>query len=150
MGKGINYHTYINARAKFLYCDIFCPGRVARGEFWDFEIYSSKVVIEEDKKLILDESTIVTSQDKDSLDIIFGNNKFYLKGYWYSENAVKAKKEIDFGKTYGGATQMANNTGLIFKALSNDLNDLQRLQSEIWKIFRKTETGMEVPSLRRY
>jgi hypothetical protein len=45
---------------------------------------------------------------------------------------------------------MANNTGLVFKALSNDLNDLQRLQGEIWKIFRKTETGMEVPSLRMY
>jgi urease accessory protein len=142
--------TPISARAKFLYCDIFCPGRVARGEFWDFEIYSSKVVIEEDKKLILNESTIFTRQDKDSLDVIFGDNKFYLKAYWYSENAVRTKKEIDFGNTYGGATQMASNIGLIIKALSNALNDLQQLQGEIWKIFRKTETGMEVPSLRMY
>jgi hypothetical protein len=45
---------------------------------------------------------------------------------------------------------MANNKGLIIKALSNDLNDLQKLQGEIWKIFRKTETGLEVPELRMY
>ncbi len=141
---------HVSDGAKFLYCDIFCPGRVERGEFWDFDIYSSKVIIEEDKKLLLNESTIFTRQDKDSLDVIFGDNKFYLKAYWYSGNAVKAKKEIDFGNTYGGATQMANNRGLVIKALSNDLNDLQKLQGEIWKVFRKTETGLEVPELRMY
>ena len=31
-------------------------------------------------------------QDKDSLDVIFGDNKFYLKAYWYSGNAVKRKE----------------------------------------------------------
>jgi hypothetical protein len=45
---------------------------------------------------------------------------------------------------------MANNKGLVMKALSNDLYDLQKLQGEIWRIFRKTETGMEVPELRMY
>ena len=141
---------HVSDGAKFLYSDIFCPGRVERGEFWDFDIYSSKLVIEEDKKPLLNESTIFTRHDKDSLDVIFGDNKFYLKAYWYSGNAVKAKKEIDFGNTYGGATQMANNRGLVIKALSKDLNDLQKLQGEIWKVFRKTETGMEVPDLRMY
>jgi urease accessory protein len=141
---------HVTEGSKLLYCEIFCPGRVERGEFWDFEIYSSKVVIEEDKKLMLNESTTFTRADKESLDIIFGNNKFYLKAYWYSDNAVKAKKEIDFGKTFGGTTQMANNKGLIVKALSNDLNDLKELQDNIWKIFRKAETGMEAPNLRMY
>jgi urease accessory protein UreH len=141
---------HVSEGSKFLFCDIFCPGRIERGEFWDFEIYSSKVIIEEEKKLLLNESTVFTRQDKDLLDVIFGDNKFYLKAYWYSDNAVNAKKAIDFGNTYGGATQMANNKGLIIKALSNDLNDLQKLQGEIWKIFRKTETGLEVPELRMY
>jgi len=73
-----------------------------------------------------------------------------LKAYWYSDNAINAKKEIGFGNIYGGATQMANNKGLVIKALSNDLTDLQQLQGDIWKVFRKTETGMEVPMLRMY
>ncbi len=141
---------HVTEGSKLLYCEIFCPGRVERGEFWDFEIYASKVVIEEDKKLMLNESATFTRADKEFLDVIFGNNKFYLKAYWYSDNAVKAKKEIDFGKTFGGTTQMAKNKGLIVKALSNDLNDLKELQDNIWKVFRKAETGMEVPNLRMY
>ena len=141
---------HVSNGSKFLYSEIFCPGRIAMGEFWDFEIYSSKVVIEKDKKLILNESSTFTRQDKDVLDVIFGDNKFFLKAYWYSENAVKAKKQIDFRNIYGGVTQMADDNGLTIKALSNDLNDLQQLQGDIWKVFRKTETGMEVPKLRIY
>jgi urease accessory protein len=141
---------HVSDGSKFLYCDIFCPGRIERGEFWDFEIYSSKVIIEKDEKLVLNESTTFTREDKDSLDIIFGNNKFYLKAYWYSDNAVKAKKQIDFQNTFGGATEMANNQGLTIKALSNDLNELKQIQNDVWKVFRKTETGLEVPDLRMY
>ncbi len=141
---------HVNEGAKFLYCEIFCPGRVERGEFWEFEIYSSKIVIENNGKLVLSENTEFRRQDKEELDVIFGDNRYYLKAYWYSDNAVSIKKEIDFGKVLGGATEMTNNKGLTFKALSTDLNDLKKLQSKIWGIFRKTETGMEVPELRMY
>lgn len=141
---------HVGDGSKLLYSEIFCPGRIARGELWDFEIYSSKVLIEKGEKLILNESTTFTRNDKDALDVIFGDNKFYLKSYWYSDNAVDAKKMIDFRSVFGGATEMANEAGLTIKALSNDLNDLKKLQGEIWKIFRKTETGTEVPDLRMY
>lgn len=121
-----------------------------RGEFWDFEIYSSKVVIEKDGKLVLNESTMFTRHDRDVLDVIFGDNKFYLRSYWYSDNAVNAKKAIYFRNVFGGPTEMANDIGFTIKALSNDLNDLKKLQGEIWRVFRKTEEGMEVPELRMY
>jgi urease accessory protein len=140
----------VSEGSKLLYCEIFCPGRIERGEFWDFEIYSSKVLIEKDEKLLLNESTTFTRQDKNVLDVIFGDNKFYLKAYWYSDDAVNSKNQINFQNIYGGATEMANNKGLIIKALSNDLNDLKKLQLDIWKVFRKTETGMDVPELRMY
>ena len=141
---------HVSDGSKLLYSEIFCPGRVERGEFWDFEIYSSKISIEKEKKLILNEGTTFTRKDKDELDVIFGNNKFYLKAYWYSDNAVNAKKQIEFQNVYGGATEMADNSGLTIKALSNDLNDLKKLQTDLWKLFRKTETGTEVPELRMY
>jgi urease accessory protein UreH len=73
-----------------------------------------------------------------------------LKAYWYSENAVAAKKKIEFKDVYGGATEMAGKRGLIIKTLSNDLNDLRKIQTEIWGFFRKTEAGTEVPQLRMY
>ena len=141
---------HVSEGSKLLYCEIFCPGRIARGEFWDFDIYSSKVVIESNGKLVLSESTTFTRKDKDILDVIFGNNKFYLKSYWYSDSAVAAKEMIDFQNLFGGTTEMANGKGLVIKALSNDLADLKKLQLGIWRVFRKTETGMEVPDLRMY
>ena len=141
---------HVSEGSKLLYCEIFCPGRVERGEFWDFEVYSSKILIEKEKRLLLNESTQFTRQDKEILDITFGNNKYYLKAYWYSENAGGVKKQIDFQNIYGGATEMANNQGLVIKALANDLSELKKIQLSIWKLFRRTETGMDVPELRIY
>jgi urease accessory protein len=141
---------HVSEGSKLLYCDIFCPGRIERGEFWDFEVYSSKIIIEKEKQIVLNESTQFTKQDKAVLDVILGDNKYYLKAYWYSEKAVNAKKQIEFQDIYGGATEMANNQGLVIKALANDLSDLKNIQLNIWKLFRKTETGMEVPELRMY
>lgn len=141
---------HVSDGSKLLYCEIFCPGRIERGEFWDFEIYSSKIAIEKNGQLLLSESTQFTRQDKEILDIIFGNNKYYLKAYWYSDKAVNAKKQIEFQDIYGGATEMANNQGLVIKALANDLSDLKNIQLNLWKLFRKTETGLEVPELRIY
>ena len=110
----------------------------------------SKILIEKEKRLLLNESTQFTRQDKEILDITFGNNKYYLKAYWYSENAGGVKKQIDFQNIYGGATEMANNQGLVIKALANDLSELKNIQLSIWKLFRRTETGMDVPELRIY
>jgi urease accessory protein len=141
---------HVTDGSKFLYSEIFCPGRVARGEFWDFDIYSSKVMIEQNRKLLLLDSSTFTRQDKEILDVIFGSNKYLLKTYWFSENAVDAKNQIEFKDVYGGVTEMAEKRGLTIKALSNDLNDLQKNQTEIWRIFRKTEAGTEVPQLRMY
>jgi len=136
--------------SRFLYSEIFCPGRVARGEFWDFDIYASKVIIEQNGRLLLLDSSIFTRQDKGILDVIFGSNKYLLKTYWYSENAVEAKNQIEFKDVYGGVTEMAKNRGLTIKALSNDLNNLRKNQTEIWRVFRKTEAGTEIPQLRMY
>jgi urease accessory protein len=141
---------HVDDGSRFLYSEIFCPGRVARGEFWDFDIYSSKVIIEQNRKLLLMDSSTFTRRDKEFLDVIFGSNKYLLKAYWYSENAVTAKKKIEFKDVYGGVTEMAGKRGLTIKALSNDLNDLRKIQTEIWGFFRKTEAGTEVPQLRMY
>lgn len=141
---------HVGEGSKFLYSEIFCPGRIARGEFWDFDIYASKVIIEQNGRLLLLDSSTFTRQDKDVIDIIFGPNKYLLKAYWYSENAAEAKNQIEFKDVYGGITEMAEKRGLTIKALSNDLNDLRKIQTEIWRIWRETEVGTQVPQLRMY
>jgi urease accessory protein len=141
---------HVDEGSKFLYAETFCPGRIARGEFWDFDIYSSKVIIEQNKKILLLDSCTFTKQDKNILDLILGSNKYLMKMYWYSENAIAAKKKIDFKDAYGGLTEMAGKRGIVINVLSKDLNDLRNIQTEIWRIFRKIEAGTEIPDLRMY
>jgi urease accessory protein len=145
-----NVVFHVSEGSKFLCSEIFCPGRIARGEFWDFDIYASKLIIEENGRLLLLDSSIFTRQDKDVLDVIFGSNKYLLKAYWYSENAAAVANKINFKEVYGGVTEMAEKRGLTIKALSNDLNDLRKIQTELWSIWRKTEAGTQVPQLRMY
>jgi urease accessory protein len=141
---------HVDEGSKFLYSEIFCPGRIARGEFWDFDIYASKVIIEQNNKLLLLDSSMFTRQDKDVLDVIFGPNKYLLKAYWYSENAAEAKNKIEFKDVYGGTTEMAEKRGITIKALSNDLNNLRKTQTMLWRLFRKNEVGTPIPDLRMY
>ena len=141
---------HVDEGSTFLYSQIFCPGRVFRGEFWDFNTFSSKVIIEKDDKLLLLDSSTFTGQDKKLLDLIFGSYKYLLKMYWYSENAVEVKRQIDFQDAYGGATEMPNGSGIVISALANNLSDLQKIQNSVWALFRKTEAGTEVPQLRMY
>jgi hypothetical protein len=43
---------------------------------------------------------------------------------------------------------MADNKGLIIKALAKDLNDLKKVQMNIRKVFGESKTDMNVPELR--
>lgn len=142
---------HVDEGSKFLYSEIFCPGRIARGEFWDFDIFTSKLMIEQKDKILLTTSSIYTKEDKQNVDIMLGDKKFLFNAYWYSNKANAAKKLIEFNEsTYGGVTDMPYNNGIIIKALSNSSDDLKTLQLNIWRQFRKLEVGTEVPSLRMY
>jgi urease accessory protein len=141
---------HANAGSKFLYSEIFCPGRLASDEFWDFDIFASKLIIEKDKKLLLMDNAIYKKDDKQTVDVVLGGKKFLLNAYWYSENALNADKPIEFKEVYGGATEMPYKNGIVIKALSDSLDDLKRFQLNLWRVFRKAEVGTEVPSLRIY
>ena len=141
---------HVKESAKFLFSEVFCPGRIASGESWDFDIFASKLIIERDGKPLLMDSVVYRKKDKQISDIVFGGNKFLLNAYWYSRNAASARKLIEFKSMYGGVTEMPYQNGVIIKVLSSNLDELKRFQLQLWRIFRKTETGTEVPELRIY
>lgn len=141
---------HVSEGSKFIYSEIFCPGRIARDEFWDFDIFASKLMIKKNGKLLLMDNAIYRKDDKQMVDVILGGKKFLLNTYWYSEKASNAKKLIEFKEVYGGATDMPYKNGIIVKALSDSLDDLKKFQFDLWRIFRKVEVGTEVPSLRIY
>jgi urease accessory protein len=140
--------------SRFLYSEIFCPGRIARNEYWEFDIFASKFLIKEqnnhDEPLLIDNVTF-KKEDKDVRTVLFGENKFLLSTYWYSKNAISSRDLIKFpSSAYVGVTEMPFKQGTVVKALSNDLDDLRQLQLDIWHHFRQVEYGTKAPDLRMY
>ncbi len=45
---------------------------------------------------------------------------------------------------------MPYGSGVVIKALSDNLEELKTLQLKIWSVFREHETGTSVPEFRMY
>ncbi len=145
-------NTVIHASdgSKMLFSEIFCPGRIAHDEYWDFSVFASKVMIEKGGVPIMIDSALYRKEDKKYMKTLFGDRVFLLSAYWYSEGLTEGKEQITFGDIYGGVTEMPYHSGIVVKALSNNLDELQKFQIDLWGIFRKVEVGTEAPFLRIY
>ncbi len=141
---------HLAGNASFLYSEIFVPGRTAMGEFWDFDVYSSKFIVERNGKALLVDSSTYYGSEKDMVDILFAHKKFLLTAYWFSKNASKDVLSLDEDETVGAATWMPYGNGLVIRALSDDLDKLKELQLNIWKNFRLREINKGIPFLRIY
>jgi urease accessory protein len=150
----------VSKGSRFFFSEIFCPGRIATNEFWDFDIFASKLIVESasDQKPLLYDSLLFRGEDKQLRDILFGKSKFLLSTYWFSNNANGEKEMLRtvFGDSetrqaiLAGVTSMPYDSGLVVKALSSDLETLKGLQLSLWRHFRKTEFGTGTPELRMY
>ncbi len=150
----------VSDRSRFFFSEIFCPGRIATNEFWDFDIFASKLIVESasDQKPLLYDSLLFRGDDRQLETILFGKWKFLLSTYWFSNKANEEKETLrkifedsqSRGAVFAGVTSMPYNSGLIVKALSSDLETLKRLQLSLWRHFRKAELGAGTPELRMY
>ncbi|HUH78666.1 MAG TPA: urease accessory protein UreD [Methanoregula sp.] len=136
--------------ARLYYSEIFCPGRIARDEFWEFSIFSSKMLIEKEGRPVLIDNLLFGREDKEASPTLFGNKSFLLSAYWYSEDLPDIRERIGFGEIYAGISRMPYGSGYVIKALSDNLEELRELQLKIWSVFREHETGAPAPQLRMY
>ncbi len=134
--------------AALFYSEIFCPGRIARGESWDFDAYSSRTKIIQDGKTVAIDNLLWTSEDKERSETLFGSMNYYLTAYIISTSILDSKDNLDFCCVHGGISELPYGCGLIAKALSDDIDDLKDFQLSLWNAFRKAETGQETPNLR--
>jgi urease accessory protein len=150
----------VSEGSRFFFSEIFCPGRIATNEFWDFDIFASKLIVESasDHKPMLYDSLLFRRDDRQLRNVLFGKWRFLLSTYWFSDNAKKEKETLRtmFGDSetlqaiFAGVTSVPYDGGLIVKALSSDLETLKNFQLSLWRHFRKTEFGTETPELRMY
>ncbi|HUK92434.1 MAG TPA: urease accessory protein UreD, partial [Methanomicrobiales archaeon] len=94
----------VSPGSRFLFSEIFCPGRIASEETWDFTLHASKVAILEDGDPVLVDSSMYRGEDKARSGILFGNRTFLLSAYWYSGKVPASKGRIDFGNLYAGVS----------------------------------------------
>lgn len=143
------FHT--QEKSTFLYSEIICPGRIAHNnEFWDFDNFVSKLIIEENGRIILYDSSAYSKKEKPLIDALLAGNTFMLNTYWFSEKANQFKDKLLFNGVFGGATEMPYGKGIVIKALSENLDFLKKFQLHVWNTFRESEVGTVVPSLRMY
>ena len=145
-----NLIFHVNDGSKLLYSEIFCPGRIAMGEFWDFSVFASKLMIEKEGSPLVVDNALYRKSDKENAGILFGDKTFFLNAYWYSENLPDIRHLIDFQSIFGGVSDLPYQCGVVVKALSDNLDELKQFQLRLWAVFRKMETGTEIPSLRIY
>jgi urease accessory protein len=141
---------HMSGNAKLFYSEIFCPGRIAREEFWEFSVFSSKMMIEKEGKPVLIDNLFFDKEDRHASGTLFGDRAFLLSAYLYSKDLPDIRDRIDMGTIYGGISRMPYQNGVVIKALSNNLEELKTLQLKIWSVFREQETGTGVPDLRMY
>lgn len=142
---------HVQESSKFLYSEIICPGRIAHNnEFWDFDAFFSKLIIEENGRLILFDSAAYSKKEKPVIETLLAGNTFMLNTYWFSKKANTFKEELSFDGVFGGSTEMPFGKGIVIKALSKDLDLLKRFQHRVWNTFRNAEAGNDIPHLRMY
>jgi urease accessory protein len=141
---------HVEGDAKLYYSEIFCPGRIARDEFWEFSVFSSKMLIENDGRPVLIDNLLFDREDKKASATLFGNKSFLMSAYWYSQDLPDIRNRIDFGEIYAGISKMPYEKGYVIKALSDNLEELRELQLKLWSVFREHETGAPAPQLRMY
>ena len=138
----------LESGSSLFYSEIFCPGRIARGEYWEFDSYSSKLKIIKEGKLVILDNLLWTSKDKEDSRILFGGMDYYLSAYLISSSVLGKKDNIPISKVYSGASDLPYSSGIVVKALSNDMDDLKEFQLDLWNMFRSSETGKPAPNLR--
>lgn len=144
--------VHIIGNPSLLYSDIIVPGRIFKDEeFWQFNVFSNKFIIEDDNRILLNDSSQYYGSEKDDINLLLLNNKYILTVYWLSNKINSSNVKLNqFEKIDYGYSNMPYNKGIFIRALSNDLDKLKNFQMYIWAKFREIEANKSTPFLRIY
>ena len=143
--------------AKLIAFDMVTSGRLARGEKFFYDIYSSKVKIFIDGELKLYENARL-EPIKNPLNEVgkLEDNTINASIYFYQKDIdeEKVNKEItDYFNneeaTIGGVTFVSNGLGII-RILGNEIMAMQECMNECWGILRREMLGKDKIRIRKY
>ncbi len=147
---------YIEKRGILFTWDIVMPGRLARGECFDFSIYRSDISLYYDGELKLRESIRLLPEEVDPHNVaMMGEYDIFATAYLIAEEIpdVLLEKLRTYMKTvgniYGGAS-MPDEHVLIIKVLFQSPLHMQEILWQIWDIVRKNMLNKSAFRIRKY
>jgi urease accessory protein len=146
----------LKAGATLMAFDMIVPGRMEKGEFFEYDLYSSKISIRVDGKLLAHEVARIEPNrfNPRGIGILEGRN-IYGTVFLYKVGLDSGLKQSITGvfdknsQVEGGLTFLAPGLAVV-KFLGDNLTDCQKVVGEIWQICRKSMLGKDAVRIRKY
>jgi urease accessory protein len=146
----------LSSGATLMAFDMIVPGRMEKGEFFEYDMYSSKISIRVDGKLLAHEVAKLEPKNSDprGIGLLEGRN-IYGTVFLYKEDLnPDLKEEISeiFGRNPGaeGGFSMLGDGLAVVKFLGDNLTDCQQVVHEVWQACRKSMIGKDAVRMRKY
>lgn len=137
--------------------DIVVPGRLARGERFDFERYLSRVRATGPDGLLFEDTTHLTPADTDpTAPGVLGEFAVYGTLFVVAPEADAAALSEDLhaaasdGEARAGASELPNGAGVGVRALGDRAETVQAALHAAWDSARNELLGADAPSGRKY
>ena len=142
--------------ATLLAFDMIVPGRIEKGELFQYNLYASKISIRVDGHLLAHEVAKIQPKEKDPRGMgILEGHIIYGTAFLYHKNLDPGLKStigdifLARPEVVGGITYLTDSLAVV-KFLGNHVHDCQSVAHEIWKIARMSMLGKDVVRMRKY
>ncbi|WP_135306209.1 urease accessory protein UreD [Haloarcula amylovorans] len=137
--------------------DIVVPGRLARGERFEFERYLSRVRAEGPNGLLFEDATHLAPGESDPTEPgIFGEFTVYgtlfvvAPGTDTADMSDKLHEAVADCEARAGATTLPNDAGVVVRALGDRAETVQSALHAAWDRARRTLIDAPAPSGRKF
>ena len=136
--------------------DMIVPGRMEKGEFFEYDLYSSKISIRVEGKLLAHEVARIEPKKSNprGIGVLAGRN-VYGTAFLYCQTLNQVLKDqvssifANNLNVEGGLTFLTNELAVI-KFLGDNLTDCQEIVNELWSVCRQSMLGKDCVRMRKY
>ena len=140
----------VDHSSTLVFSETISCGRIAHGEEFDFRslIFRTKAVNENDKVLFSDAMNIEPKQRKKIFENLYGKKKIFCTVYIISKKFDNEKLDTKINlflkksQIMGGVSQLPSDSGIIVRMLSDSIDEIERMISNITKFVKLEKSNI--------
>lgn len=149
----------VGSGSTVFYSEITVPGRIARGEEFQFKLYQSDITVKNSIGDLLFRDRVIIDPEKTDLGKQGPMGGYKILGNFYlispgkdHEKIIEAIRSISTRSddVAEGITLLPNNSGILFRVLGMSTKSVNETISRVWNELRQNILGAEAPNLRKY